>query len=187
MTEEDKRQFAELISDVSAFYRQDCNKFAISVWWEAMRPYDFEVVNAAMGRHARNPDNGQYMPKPADVVKMLEGTTMDKAVLAWADVERAISRIGPYESVEFADPRCAQIVTEMGGWVRLCQVTNEELPFRRREFENRYRSMVNTNEPLPTSARVAGLVEMDHARLSIAAQQQARLTGTRKQIAGLLQ
>lgn len=169
MTESDKPAFAKLIANVYSFYQKESSSFALGVWWEGMSKYDFDAVRVAMNRHAVNPDAGQFLPKPADIVKLIEGNSTDKAVTAWALVVDAIRRQGPYMSVDFNDARTARIVVEMGGWVKVCEVTNDELPFRQREFENRYRSMLNTNEHLGASSRVAGLIEADNARLSLQA------------------
>lgn len=74
------RAFSELITAVYAFYRRDISEFAIQVWWNAMRPYAFEAVKHAINRHCVNPDNGQFCPMPADIVKLLEGSSRDSMV-----------------------------------------------------------------------------------------------------------
>jgi len=84
MTEADREPFFTLLGDVYAFYRTDFSTFVGRVWWTAMQPYDLAAVNDAMGRHCANPDTGQYLPKPADVVRMLQGSTQDSALVAWA-------------------------------------------------------------------------------------------------------
>src|SRR6266850_1493447 len=89
---------------VHSFYGKDCSTFALDVWWAAMRPYDLSAVREALGRHCVNPDNGQWMPRPADVVRLTEGSTMDAAMTAWSKVDRAVRHVGCYRSVAFDDP-----------------------------------------------------------------------------------
>lgn len=135
----DKPEFFALMADVQAFYGKDFSEFAGRVWWEALRAYDLAAVQDALNRHCVNPDSGQFAPKPADVVKMLAGSTQDAALVAWSKVDRAVREVGTYRSVVFDDPVIHRVVTDMGGWVLIGGKDNDEWPFVRNEFVNRYR------------------------------------------------
>lgn len=135
----DRAAFGRLLHSVYAYYRQQCSEFALQVWWQAMQQYDLETVRETLGRHATNPDNGQFLPKVADVVKLIQGSTLDAAQLAWTKVLNAIASVGTYETVCFDDPIINAVLSDMGGWILLGQVDVEELPFKAREFEQRYR------------------------------------------------
>lgn len=139
MNASDRPEFFAMIADVYAFYKSDFSEFAGRVWWEAMLPYDFAAVADALNRHCVNPDSGQYLPKPADVVRMLAGSTQDAALVAWSKVDRAVREVGTYRSVVFDDPVIHRVVTDMGGWVPLGAKGEDEWPFVRTEFVNRYR------------------------------------------------
>ena len=52
MRRADFQAFSELLSGVLAFYRQDTSRFALSVWWEACKGFDFEQVSKAFNAHA---------------------------------------------------------------------------------------------------------------------------------------
>lgn len=146
MKPEDQAQFVTLLSGVHAFYRQDVSDFAIQVWWQAMRPYDFAAVNDALSRHCINPDNGQFMPKPADVVRMLQGSSRDSALVAWSKVDRAVRTVGTYESVIFDDPLIHVVISDMGGWIGLGSKKEDEWAFVGKEFETRYRGYSSRSE-----------------------------------------
>lgn len=135
----DPQAFKALLQGVHDFYGKELSEFAIGVWWEAMRPYDFAAVKDALNRHAVNPDNGQFLPKPADVVKLIGGGTQDGALVAWAKVDRAVRAVGAYKSVVFDDAIIHRVIEDMGGWVQICGLKEDEWPFRAKEFENRYR------------------------------------------------
>lgn len=139
MTETDKGPFFTLMAGVHAFYRQDFSDFAGGVWWMAMKPFDYPAVQDALNRHCVNPDNGQFMPKPADVVRLLQGSSQDGALVAWAKVDRAVRQIGTYSTVVFDDPVIHRVIQDMGGWVGLGNKQEKEWPFVAKEFENRYR------------------------------------------------
>jgi len=142
----DYEKFSQLMADVHGFYQRDVSDFALSVWWEAMRPFDFEVVAQSLNRHVMNPDAGQFMPKPADIVRMLQGSTQDAALSAWAKVDKAVRHVGTWEDVAFDDPLIHRVLHDMGGWIALGQKAEDEWPFVAREFENRYRGFKARNE-----------------------------------------
>lgn len=151
MNDNHKIDFLELIANVYAFYRQDFSSFAGGVWYEAMKPFDLTAVADALNRHCINPDNGQFMPKPADIVKMLKGSSMDSALVAWSKVDKAIRQVGTYESVVFDDSLIHRVLADMGGWQKVGMANEQEWPFVAKEFETRYRgySMRNTKPDYP--------------------------------------
>ena len=139
MQPDEFREFQELIEGVHSFYGKDCSRFALDVWWQALKVYDLAAIRDALGRHCVNPDNGQWMPKPADVVKMMEGSTLDSAVTAWTKVDRAIQAVGTYATVAFDDPLIHVVLADMGGWPQMGTKTVDEWPFVAKEFQTRYR------------------------------------------------
>lgn len=164
MQDQDKLKFAGLIGNVYAFYRQDSSDFAIGVWWQAMRPFDFAAVADALNRHCVNPDSGQFMPKPADVVKMLQGSSQDSAMVAWSKVDKAVRQIGTYASVVFDDPIIHRAIHDMGGWIALGTKTEHEWPFVAKEFENRYRGYRVRSEVPEFPARLIGIAEAQNSQ-----------------------
>ena len=112
-------KFHDGMVGVMSFYGKDLSRFALDVWWSALRNYDLAAVTQAFNRWLSNPDQGQFQPKPADVIKMLSGSTQDKAFAAWAKVDRAVRSVGAYASVAFDDPIIHRVIHDMGGWVGL--------------------------------------------------------------------
>ncbi|MBB5271350.1 DUF6475 domain-containing protein [Quisquiliibacterium transsilvanicum] len=146
------------------FYGKDLSEFALSVWWQAMRPFDLAAVRDAMSRHLVNPDTGQFMPKPADIVRMIGGRTVDAAQLAWSKVDAAVRRVGTYASVVFDDPLVHRVVDDMGGWIPLGRKSEDEWPFVAREFENRYRGYAMRQERPEYPSRLIGISEAANSR-----------------------
>lgn len=164
MQADDKMNFAALIANVYAFYRQDSSDFALGVWWEAMKPFDFAAVADALNRHCVNPDSGQFMPKPADVVKMLRGSSQDSSMVAWSKVDKAVRQVGTYESVAFDDPVIHRVIHDMGGWVALGTKNEKEWPFIEKEFENRYRGYCVRNDAPEYPKVLIGIAEAQNSQ-----------------------
>lgn len=164
MTPDDFTEFSELIAGVFAFYKRDFSEFALNVWWAAMKPYDLPAVSDALGRHSVNPDSGQFMPMPADIVKMLQGTTQDAGLVAWAKVDQAVRSCGTYNSVVFDDPIIHRVIVEMGGWVLVGGKDEKEWPFVRNEFVNRYRGYRMRSETPEYLPVLIGIAEAQNNR-----------------------
>lgn len=134
MKAEDKPRFAQLLTDALAFWRQDVSTFAITVWWEACKPFEFEQVSKALSAHAVCPERGRFAPMPSDVVRVLQGTMVDRSLIAWGKLLDAMQRVGAYESVVFDDGAIHAAVEDMGGWTATCRSRAEELPHLQRRF-----------------------------------------------------
>lgn len=163
MKQEDFSKFKEGVQGVYSFYGKEVSDFGLDVWWNSLRPYDLSAVIDSFNRHLMNPDTGQWLPKPADIVKMFGGRTQDRALQAWSKVDRAVRSVGPYESVVFDDPLVHRVLHEMGGWIGLSQKTEDEWPFVAKEFENRYRAYAMRSESPDYPPVLIGIAEAHNA------------------------
>lgn len=140
----DQQQFGALLRDVMAFYKQDVTPFAFTVWWQACERFDLEQVSKALTKHAMDPERGQFPPKPADLVRQLEGTATDRAMLAWGKVMEAMQRIGQYTDVVFDDPAIHAVIEDLGGWPKVCRVEMNDLSYMQHRFTEAHRAYVNS-------------------------------------------
>lgn len=177
----DKPAFKALLGDAMAFYRQDVSKFALSVWWAACERYDFEQVSKALTAHAMDPERGQFAPKPADIVRQLEGTQTDRSLIAWGQVLEAMRSVGAYASVDFGDRAIHAAITDMGGWPTLCRSQVDELPFLQRRFCDSYRAYMRRPD-VQAPLRLAGAHEVENAKLPNAPVQMVSLGAAFKRL-----
>jgi hypothetical protein len=120
MNQSDAQRFRQLLAGVYSFYRQELSDFQSDVWWQALRSFEYDVAKDAFNRHLLNPDNGQFLPKPADIVKLTGGGTADRALVAWTKFDQAVKHVGSWDSVVFDDAIIHQVADDMGGWSALC-------------------------------------------------------------------
>ena len=146
MTNDDYKKFREGLVGVYGFYDKDINDFALVVWWNALKQFDLSAIVEAFNRHLINTESGKWLPKPADIIRMLRGSTQDSALVAWAKVDKAVRHKGAYVDVAFDDPLIHRVLHDMGGWIALGQKNEDEWPFVAREFENRYRGFRERSE-----------------------------------------
>lgn len=158
MQETDKLKFLNLLTGVCSVYGKTMNEPLLEIYWQALARFEFDAVNRAFNSHVNNPDKGQFMPKPADVVEFLEGTKQTQSLQAWTKVLTAIKNIGAYPSLVFDDAIIHAAIEEMGGWIELCRVSTEQLQFRAQEFSKRYAAHV-MQPPISYPKKIIGLIE----------------------------
>jgi hypothetical protein len=140
MTPNDKTRLMEVLKGVHDFYGKELTRFAGQVWMQACDSFDVEQVSKALSAHLMDPERGQFMPKPADLVRQLQGTKTDRSLIAWGKAYDAMQRVGAYTSVVFDDPVIHAVIADIGGWTTLCRTTTDELPFVQKRFCDSYRA-----------------------------------------------
>jgi hypothetical protein len=162
MNDDDKQGFYTCVVGAAEMADKTLSKHALKLYWESLKHLEIAAVKDAFTRWLQNPDNGQFMPKPADIIRMVSGSNLDGAMLAWSTVEAAIRSVGPYASVVFDDEITMAVIADMGGWPGLCSVTEDELKFRGNEFNNRYKGMKITGRT-GHPKKLIGLAELHNS------------------------
>ena len=158
MIPSEKAEFSKLLSGVAELYGKGISVPLLELYWCALDKYDFTDVRHAIGQHTVNPDVGQFMPKPADVVRYIEGKSQEKALFAWQKVVNAMKTVGAYQSIRFDDHLIHHIIDEMGGWVTLCHSDESKLPFIYQDFSRRYTAYLHY-PPHQCPKQLTGILE----------------------------
>ncbi len=162
MTPNDYSEFVTLWSQVSEQYGKSPSDGALDLIFGALQRFDLESVRQALIAHMNDTQHGSFAPKIADIVRHIEGDGDTRALSAWGKVEDAIRRVGPYETVVFDDPRTMAAIEEMGGWIKLCDVTDKDLPFKGNEFKKRYQGYIS-RPPERFPSKLLGMSEAENA------------------------
>lgn len=141
----DKPAFSALLAGcLNALYEKPVSPVLIDIWFNALAHYPLDEISAAFCRHVTDPDHGQFPPKPADIVRAIDGGGDGRALAAWTKVDKTLRCVGGWRSVCFDDALIHVCIDAMGGWIKLCETLGEELPFRQQEFAKRYRALLLT-------------------------------------------
>ncbi|MCP5006887.1 MAG: hypothetical protein GY941_23515 [Planctomycetes bacterium] len=154
----------ELLKEVSAYYEKELPEITHEFWFNSMKRFELNSVSKAFAIHMNTPDSGKFMPKIADIVKILDGTSKDAGFVAWTKVKESISQVGSYESICFDDPIIHLVIKDLGGWVHLCQSKEEQLKFIANEFRTRYDGYKAKGDIPKFPKRLAGLIESENTR-----------------------
>ncbi len=155
--------FSDMMMVMAALYHKPFTDKLTDIYWESLEDFSLEEVSEALKLHVRDTEAGCFFPKPADILRFIEGSSESRALQAWSKVERAFSQVGRYQSLAFDDALIHAVIQDMGGWIKLCEITLKELPFCCNEFQKRYRGFLN-RKPLNTPPYLPGIVERDNAK-----------------------
>ena len=163
MKANDYAQMCALINAACEYYgRPALTDNALRIYFNGLKHLTIEQVQEGLSVHVGNPDNGQFMPKVADITRAVLGDSEAMADRAWAKVYAAIGSVGRYQSVVFDDPLVHVVVSAMGGWVKLCVSDNEEVKWAGKDFVRMYRGYAG--QALPDYPRhLPGLSEIDNS------------------------
>lgn len=137
-----KREFAAAVTlTLCGIYgKPKPERDMLAMWFSVLRPYSLDDIRQAFSRHVGDTDRGQFPPRPADIVRIIDGSASGAAPLAWGKVIRAAQQVGAYSSVTFDDPAIHAAISDLGGWPEICRTEADELPFVQRRFEASYRA-----------------------------------------------
>lgn len=138
---QDKTRFSMVMTMLSESTRQPLSKVTLDMWWRMFESISDDAFEQACMRHLQA---SKWMPAPSDIFEQLDGKLSEKAMYAWNLVYEAIKRVGSWESVLFEDYVIHMVLADMGGWIRLCESTTDELVFVAKEFQKRYEEKINS-------------------------------------------
>ena len=133
-------RFMAALTAVAEMHGKSVSEAVGLMWWEALKGYDLEQVENGFAAHVRNPDSGQWMPKPADIIREIDGCRKDRGALAWAKAFDAMGRVGAYSSVAFDDPIIHAVIEDLGGWTKVCRTDGNEVGYVQHRFCEAYRA-----------------------------------------------
>lgn len=159
----DREPFFLMLGDTYAYYGKELAQFTTTAFWEGLKRFDLDDIRHAINIHVQDPDRGQWCPKIADLTRLLEGSTQTQGMRAWVKLEQALRCVGAYQTVVFDDPLIHAVVTDLGGWTKLCQTQVDEIPFVARDFERRYAAYRTHRDRPPYPAKLIGIAEHENA------------------------
>lgn len=140
MQRDDFARFSRLLGAWSEIHSRTLSSAAVALWWQALQRFDIDSIEAAFQRQLTDPDTGQWLPKPADIIRILEGTRVDRAAVAWGKVLDAIRRAGAWRDVVFEDPVIHLAIEDQGGWPKVCSTSMEDIGYLQHRFCEAYRA-----------------------------------------------
>lgn len=140
MTKNDGAELSKLIYALGELYSSAISELTLQLWFSALEKYSIEDISMSATRWVQNTDGGQFMPKPADIIRLIDGSAGTRATEAWNRAIAAMERHGTNATVAFDDPGIHYAIVELGGWIDFGYWDNSEMPFKQKRFEELYRA-----------------------------------------------
>lgn len=77
MLTEQKTEFTTLLATAVAVYSKTITTGMVDLYFAALQQHDLAVVRDGLSRHLQDPQAGQYMPKPADIIRQIQASHHD--------------------------------------------------------------------------------------------------------------
>jgi hypothetical protein len=152
-------EFQPILYGLGELYDKELTPNLVNIYYEIFKDFSIERFKKAIGEVIKSHKYAN-LPKPAEILEYLEGTREDNALIAWLKVRGAIENVGYYESVEFDDPVISHCLFQMGGWMKVCEVLNKDLPFMEKDFMELYRLYAKRGITQPI--KLSGFFEVDN-------------------------
>ena len=152
MQDSDKADFEVLLRGIADVFSSTktivVDRPMLQVYFMSLGDYSYQQVEWAIGEHLKDSVDGKFFPKPANIIKHLQYGDIsieDKATLAWGQVIREIRRVGSWGTLKLDDKQALAAVKSLGSWQQLCNSTETEMTWKKKEFMSIY----NTYEKTP--------------------------------------
>ena len=172
MRNEDAAGFKELMTAVFAMYEKSISSPVLRIYWSALVDYSLADIQRAASMHAKDPDAGMFLPKPANFIRHIDGPgratdkqIKDKAQIAWSVIMGELGRVGSSGTLKMDDKQALAAVKALGGWFTLCRSTTDQLVWMKKEFIGIYETYEHA-DPLTLPDKLPGLIDMKESRVA---------------------
>lgn len=185
MQDNDKKDFAAVMTGLAENYGQTLTPQGIALRFEALKQFKISEIRAAAlaimaGRKYTN------MPTVADFLEYLGGgAAEDIAEVEAGKVIRAMSEHGAYRSVVFDNPVTQAVINDVwGGWPKVCEMCPDK--WLRHEFVKVFAAYARQGRK--QFGHLPGLIELNNAAAGLSEFiQPPVLVGNQQQALAVLQ
>lgn len=111
----------------------------IALYFEDLAEFPIDAVVAALAK-ARRAQVYAGFPKPAEIIRRIEGTEQDRAEMAWRTFCQICTEQGAYPSLQITDGAMAFAIEHLGGWIGAQAKLAEASPEMARAYENQFKA-----------------------------------------------
>lgn len=130
-----KDVFNNNMQGLSMLFNYKIDKVLMTIYYRALQELTDEQFTYAVNKLVQS---SKFMPKPAEILEVARGNNEAKIESAWQMLVKAINVIGMYEDVQFEDEYLAGAVHLLGGWLALCEMTEEDFKYAHVTFRKVY-------------------------------------------------
>lgn len=166
MQDLDKANFEALLRGIADVFSTTktiiVNRPMLQVYFMSLNEYSYDQVEWAIGEHLKDPVDGKFFPKPANIIKHLtvnELSSGEQAEIAWGEVMQCLRVNGSYGGLKIENKQAIAAFKSFITWKEFCAMDADKMTWAKKEFISMYSTYDKTPlEMLPSS--LPGLVEL---------------------------
>jgi len=158
----DKSKFVTIMTGLCEIYKQTPSQFIYDMYYDIFKDYEDTQFSNSI-KKVLSTYKYNTLPKPADILEYLDGSSEDKSLIAWLKAKEAVVKGGYPATIEFDDPVISNCIKELGGWDWFCKQEIENLCFVEKRFRDLYKLFQKreTNTPV----KLIGFIENKNSNL----------------------
>ena len=136
-----RKELSEVLFMFGEIYNKDITEGIIGVYFDIFKDYSANEFKKAAYNVIKT-HKFTSIPTPAHILEYIEGTSDDKALVAWHLARQAVVDIGYYDSPKFKNQIISNCIDAEGGWQEFCSIKTDNLPFAEKRFLDLYRIFI---------------------------------------------
>jgi hypothetical protein len=125
MKTSDRPAFAEVLAYLREAFGGEVSTMRAEVYFDALEDLDLEAIQAAAKVAVRTKT---FFPKPAELRELIEGSTEDRAEVAWQHVMAEVRHVGSWGHPSLKPNELQTVRDIWGSWQHLCETLPGEGP-----------------------------------------------------------
>ena len=166
MIDSDKATFEVTLRGIASVFSSTkkitVDRPMLQVYFLSLSDYSYQQVEWAIGEHLKDPVDGKFFPKPANIIKHLtahEPSPEEQAEIAWAEIMQCLRKNGAYGGLKIENKQAIAALKSFTTWKEFCGGDAAHLTWAKKEFISMYSTYDKTPlEMLPSA--LPGLVEL---------------------------
>ena len=157
-----RKEFMRLLAGLAEYFGLELSEHVAELYFRHLADEPWPALERILEDAPRSANRFPTVKEIVDRLRHPSGTLEQEAEVVWGELVRCLERHGYYDSVEFPAEIAEIIETLFGGWIRLSQMTWEELKWARRDFVSAYRAKLKKGFSGRTKV-LPGLFEIDNS------------------------
>lgn len=148
MNNNDKSHFQNIMVGAGELYSKEITKPLLQIYFQALQGYNIDAIAAAFTAHMVDTRHGTFMPKPADLVRLIDADKPkpdDKARIAWMAIRGSFSGFNQ-KGFKLDDKIAMAALQSIGGRSAVGMCDTSKLTFLEKQFIDSYKTIFNLDD-----------------------------------------
>jgi len=169
MDSETKRASAVAVGVLAEAFGRKVSEKTLQAYEWGLDGLTVQQIQRAAARAIRE---CKFFPVPAELRELAgEGNAESRALTAWEEFSRAVTRIGAYRNPDFSNSTINATVRSLGGWEYVCSLTIEEFDkWLRKDFLKTYEAYDRRGVSEESGLPLIGFIDRENGVLASTAE-----------------